>query len=159
MPPTLTAVGFGPLVAGNGTYNLGTDQQPPAAITVTSSKGGTDTGPVNVTGAAFPADPVVAQAPATLTVQQGQQVTLDGSASLNATGFSWAQVAGTPAVTLNNANTAIASFTAPATATTLTFRLTVQGPGGPQTTDEVVTVQAVAQPVANAGPAQTVLIG
>ncbi len=68
-------------------------------------------------------------------------------------------VAGTPAVTLNNANTAIASFTAPGTATTLTFRLTVQGPGGPQTTDTVVTVQPVAPPVSNAGPAQTVLIG
>ena len=114
---------------------------------------------MNVTGAAFPADPVVAQAPATLTVQQGQLVTLDGSTSLNATGFAWAQTAGTPAVTLNNANTAVATFTAPSTATTLTFTLTVQGPGGPQTTDTVVTVQAVAPPVANAGPAQTVLVG
>jgi hypothetical protein len=159
-PPTLSVVGFGTnLVAGNATFNLGTDKQPPAFITVTSSKGGTDTAPVNVLGAAFPADPVVAQAPATLTVQQGQQVTLDGSTSLNATGFSWAQVAGTPAVTLANANTATATFTAPSTATTLTFRLTVQGPGGPQTTDTVVTVQPVAPPVANAGPAQTVLVG
>jgi K319L-like, PKD domain len=35
----------------------------------------------------------------------------------------------------------------------------VQGPGGPQTTDTVVTVEAVAPPVANAGPAQTVLVG
>ena len=35
----------------------------------------------------------------------------------------------------------------------------MQGPGGPQTTDEVVTVQAVAPPVSNAGPAQTVLMG
>ena len=133
---------------------------PPAVVTVTSSKSGSDTAPVNVTGAAFPADPVTAQAPATLTVQQGQQVQLDGSASLNATGFSWAQVAGTPAVTLTNANTAIASFTAPATATTLTFRLTVQGPGGPQTTDEVVTV-AGDRPAAwrTPGRPQTVLVG
>jgi hypothetical protein len=160
VPPTMTVVGFGAtLVAGNATFNLAADQQPPAFITVTSSKGGTDTAPVNVTGAAFPADPVVAQAPATLTVQQGQLVTLDGSTSLNATGFAWAQVAGTPAVTLSNANTAVATFTAPSTATTLTFRLTVQGPGGPQTTDTVVTIQAVAPPVANAGPAQTVLVG
>src|SRR4029079_1326893 len=89
--------------------------------------------------------------------QQGQQVQLDGSSSLNATGFSWAQVAGTPTVTLSNANTAIASFTAPATATTLTFRLTVQGPGGPKTTDEVVTVAAIAPPRANAGPPHKVL--
>ena len=35
----------------------------------------------------------------------------------------------------------------------------MQGPGGPQTTDEVVTVEAVAPPRANAGPAQTVQIG
>ena len=160
VPPTLTVVGFGvTLVAGNATFNLGTDRQPPAFVTVTSSKGGTDTAPLIVSGAAFPADPVVAQAPATLTVQQGQLVTLDGSGSLNATGFSWAQVAGTPSVTLSNANTSIASFTAPSTATTLTFRLTVQGPGGPQTTDEVVTVEAVAPPRANAGPAQTVQVG
>jgi hypothetical protein len=126
---------------------------------VTSSKSGSGTAPVVVTGAALPADPVTAQAPATLTVQQGQSVQLDGSASLNATGFAWAQVAGTPAVTLSNANTSIASFTAPATATTLTFRLTVQGPGGPKTTDEVVTVAAIAPPRANAGPAQSVLAG
>ncbi len=159
-PPTLSVVGFGAvLVNGNATFKLGADQQPPAFITVTSTKGGTDTAPVIVSGAAFPADPVTAVAPPTLTVQQGQQVQLDGSGSLNATGFSWAQVAGTPAVTLTNANTAIASFTAPSTATTLTFRLTVQGPGGPQTADTVVTVQPVAPPVANAGQPQTVLVG
>jgi K319-like protein len=156
--PTLTVQGFGNLTAGAATFDL-TDLVPPGFVTVTSSKSGSATAPVTVTGAAFAPDPVTAQAPATLTVQQGQLVQLDGSASLNATGFSWAQVAGTPTVTLSNANTAIASFTAPATATTLTFRLTVQGPGGPQTTDEVVTVAAIAPPRANAGPPQTVLAG
>jgi len=156
--PTLTVVGFGPLTAGTATFDL-TDQVPPGFVTVTSSKSGSATAPVVVSGAAFAPEPVVAQAPATLTVQQGQQVQLDGSASLNATGFAWAQVAGTPAVTLANANTSIASFTAPATATTLTFRLTVQGPGGPVTTDEVVTVAAIAPPRANAGSPQSVLAG
>jgi K319-like protein len=158
-PPTLTAQGFGALTSGAATFALGADQLPPGVITVTSSKSGSGSAPVVVSGAALPADPVTAQAPATLTVQQGQQVQLDGSASLNATGFSWAQVAGTPTVTLSNANTSIASFTAPATATTLTFRLTVQGPGGPKTTDEVVTVAAIAPPRANAGPPQSVLAG
>jgi hypothetical protein len=158
-PPTLTAQGFGALTAGAATFTLGTDQLPPGIITVTSSKSGTGTAPVVVTGAAIQPDPVTAQAPATLTVQQGQLVQLDGSGSLNATGFAWAQVAGTPAVTLSNANTSIASFTAPATTTTLTFRLTVQGPGGPKTTDEVVSVAAIAPPRANAGPAQSVLAG
>jgi hypothetical protein len=126
---------------------------------VTSSKSGSGTAPVVVSGAALPAEPVLAQAPATLTVQQGQQVQLDGSASLDATGFSWAQVGGTPAVSLSDANTAIASFTAPAVETTLTFRLTVQGPGGPSTADEVVTVAPIAPPRANAGPPQSVLQG
>ena len=157
-PPTLTVQGFGNLTAGTATFAL-TDQVPPGVVTVTSAKSGSGTAPVVVTGAAMAPDPVTAQAPATLTVQQGQQVQLDGSASLNATGFSWAQVAGTPAVTLANANTSIASFTAPATATTLTFRLTVQGPSGPKTTDEVVTVAAIAPPRANAGNPQSVLAG
>jgi hypothetical protein len=157
-PPTLTVVGFGNLAAGTATFDL-TDQVPPGFVTVTSSKSGSATAPVTVTGAAFAPEPVTAQAPATLTVQQGQQVQLDGSASLNATAFSWAQVAGTPAVTLSNANTAIASFTAPATTTTLTFRLTVQGPGGPKTTDEVVNVAPIAPPRASAGQPQTVLVG
>ena len=158
-PPTLTAVGFGALTAGAATFNLAADQLPPGIITVTSSKSGSGTGPVVLSGAALAPDPVVAQAPATLTVQQGQLVRLDGSASLNATSFSWAQVAGTPAVTLAGATTPTATFTAPATATTLTFRLTVQGPGGPQTADEVVTVAPVAPPVASAGSPQTVLVG
>ena len=35
----------------------------------------------------------------------------------------------------------------------------MQGPGGPKTTDEVVTVAAIAPPRANAGPPQTVLVG
>jgi hypothetical protein len=159
VPPTLTAQGFGNLSAGTATFALGADEVPPGVLTVTSSKSGSGSAPVVVSGAAIAADPVTAQAPATLTVQQGQLVQLDGSASLNATGFSWAQVAGTPAVTLSNANTSVASFTAPATTTTLTFRLTVQGPGGPKTTDEVVSVAAIAPPRANAGPAQSVLAG
>ena len=158
-PPTLTAQGFGALSSGAATFTLGTDQLPPGIVTVTSSRSGSGTAPVTVTGAALPADPVLAQAPATLTVQQGQQVQLDGSASLNATSLSWSQLSGSPAVTLSNANTAIASFTAPSVETTLTFRLTAQGPGGPSTADEVVTVAPVAPPRANAGPAQSVLQG
>ena len=35
----------------------------------------------------------------------------------------------------------------------------MQGPGGPKTADEVVTVAAVAPPRANAGPPQTVVVG
>lgn len=59
----------------------------------------------------------------------GSLVTLDGSGSVAAagatlTGFAWTQVSG-PAVTLRNANTATAQFSAPAAGSTLVFRLTV----------------------------------
>ena len=48
------------------------------------------------------------------TVQEADTVTLDGTASLNAVDFAWVQLSG-PAVTLNNADTDTASFTAPVT--------------------------------------------
>jgi hypothetical protein len=41
----------------------------------------------------------------------------------------------------------------------MSFRLTVQGPGGPKTDEVTVTVLDVAPPVANAGPPQNVLQG
>jgi hypothetical protein len=132
---------------------------PPASVTVTSSRSGAGTAPVRVTGGAFEPDHVVAQTPPSLLVQQGQQVLLDGSASQNATAYQWTQVGGTPAVAITNAGSPVASFTAPATATTLTFRLTATGPGGPSTADTQVTVQKVAPPIANAGQPQSVLQG
>jgi hypothetical protein len=62
---------------------------------------------------------------------------LDGTGSLGATSFAWTQTAG-PAVTINNAGSALASFTAPAAASpvTLTFQLTV-GDGTSTSTDTV----------------------
>lgn len=52
---------------------------PPAAITVTSDLGGTATAAVVVSGAALVPVPVVADAGADRTVQQGQDVRLDGT--------------------------------------------------------------------------------
>lgn len=51
-PPTPTVQGFGNLAAGAATFDL-TDQVPPGFVTVTSSRSGSATAPVTVTGAAF----------------------------------------------------------------------------------------------------------
>jgi hypothetical protein len=86
-------------------------------------------------------------------------VVLDGSGTQNATAVRWSQEEGTPAVTIVDADAPVASFTAPNSATQLTFGLTAAGPGGPSTARTVVTVQPVAPPVANAGAPQSVLQG
>lgn len=65
-------------------------------------------------------------------VQQGATVMLAGSATGEATSFSWQQISG-PAVTIIDANTPNATFTAPKETATLTFELTVSGPGGSST--------------------------
>ncbi|NQU28823.1 MAG: lamin tail domain-containing protein [Candidatus Marinimicrobia bacterium] len=71
-------------------------------------------------------------------------VTLDGSASTGSiTSYSWAQI-GTPVVTITNADAAIATFTAPATAAELQFELTIAEAGGATATDTVdVSVLAI----------------
>ena len=77
----------------------------------------------------------VAKAGADREVTPGATVTLDGSKSTAPPGatlaYAWSRTAG-PAVTLNNAKTARASFTAPnvLAGTELTFRLTVTATGG-----------------------------
>ncbi|HEX5495967.1 MAG TPA: hypothetical protein VFX70_15470 [Mycobacteriales bacterium] len=150
-PPTLS----GDVVVGTETF---TDvEAPPEVVTVTSSAGGSDTEVVKVVGAAFPSDPVSADAGPDQTVQQGQTVTLDGTQSLNTTSMAWVQTSG-PAVTLTGADGAVATFTAPQTETTLGFQLIAQGPGGPATDDVIITVASVTKPVANAGPDQNVLV-
>ncbi|NQT84543.1 hypothetical protein HQ563_16090, partial [bacterium] len=46
-------------------------------------------------------------------VESGDEVTLDGSKSVNAIGFLWDQVGGEPLVEITNENEAVASFVAP----------------------------------------------
>jgi hypothetical protein len=176
IPPTLAVAGYGPLVSGSQTLSpaipdVGTDvatpaltgsvtvgtktfmnvAAPPETVSVTSAAGGTALSRVRDIGTAFASDPITADAGSDQTVQQGQKVTLDGSSSLNATSFTWVQTSG-PAVTLTGAGSAVATFTAPITATTLGFQLTAHSTSGTATDDVVVKVDAVTAPVANAGP-------
>lgn len=102
------------------------------------------------------------------TVTEGNTVTLDGSTSSDADGsissYLWEQLSGTTAV-ISNANTAIASFTAPAVADNTTdeliFRLTVTDNDGLSDTatlsifDQDVLVSNIA-PTANAGTDQSI---
>jgi hypothetical protein len=93
-------------------------------------------------------------------VAQGAQVTLDGSSSTgDIATYLWQQTSG-PSVTLNNANSAVANFTALTAGDSYTFRLTVDDnpDAQPASIDEVVvTVEDVTAPVANAGPDQPAL--
>jgi hypothetical protein len=102
-------------------------------LTVTGS-GGPVTNTVNVHVVASAPKPQ-ANAGADQVVAQDSTVTLDASGSINATGYSWTQVAG-PAVTLTGANTAKPTFRFPKQNTTLTFEVTAKGASG-SATDQV----------------------
>ena len=109
--------------------------------------------------------PPVADAGPDQTVDEGTQVTLDGSGSSDPESdplaYEWEQVSG-PSVQVNNPTSAASSFTAPDVAqdTTLTFTLTVSD-GYLDSQDQVsVVVSNINQlPVAVAGPDQVVPVG
>ncbi len=145
---TLTAVGYGTLASGS----LKTETQaPPLAVTVKSDANGEVVLPVEVTGGAHAPIAVVAQAGADQSAYEGQEVTLDGSASSGPIStYSWSGPGG---VVLSDPNSARPTFTAHARGEYV-FTLTVNGPGGPSTATVVVTVSAPAAAVANAGPDQ-----
>ncbi|HEX7029850.1 MAG TPA: PKD domain-containing protein, partial [Gammaproteobacteria bacterium] len=112
-----------------------------------------------------PPEPVIAPLAG---VEPGASAVLDGSGSLDADGavvaYEWRQLAG-PAVELTGADTALASFQAPAagTETPLLFRLLVTDDRGERSAlDLAVTVGATSgdlPPVADAGPDQIVNAG
>lgn len=161
--PTLTVDGFGVALGGTGGSVLAATIDtpfPPATVTVRSTAGGVDTEPVQVVGGAFAPIDLVAIAPLELTAIEGSLVSLDGSSSQGAPdGFSWQQMSGAP-VALSGANTAVATFSAPAGPADLTFRLTVSRlSGDSDQTLVLVHVPAAATPTADAGPDQTVAQG
>lgn len=98
--------------------------------------------------------PPTANAGADQSVTEGTSVTLAGSGADSdgtISSYAWTQVSG-PSVTLSNANTASASFTAPDVSadTTLEFKLTVTDNGGATATDTVnVTVHDTSVPGAD----------
>ncbi|GIE27423.1 hypothetical protein Ait01nite_004680 [Actinoplanes italicus] len=153
-PPALSVTGFGPI---NGPFTG--VSAPPAAITVTSTGGGSTTVPLTGTGQVFLPDIPVASAVATAGAVAGQRVTLDGSGSTGAIdSYAWSQVGG-PNVPLADATLAKASFT-PTAPGTYSFRLAVSGPGGaglPATVTVVIAGTAPAR--ADAGADQTVVRG
>ena len=114
------------------------------AFEIAAADGTAGTVTITVTGAN---DAPTADAGADATVAEGATVTLDGTGSSDPDAsttltYSWARKSGETdnAVTLTNANTASASFTAPsdiAADATLTFVLTVSD-GTASATDEVV---------------------
>jgi hypothetical protein len=131
-------------------------------LTVTDSFGLTavDTCIVNVTAGNTPP---LADAGVDQTVDEGSNVTLNGSGSIDPDGvissYQWTQTGG-PAVSLSNAFAVQPTFTAPVVGSgedSLTFNLTVTDDGGLQSSDTcIVNISWVNQPpVANAGADQT----
>ncbi|GLW28956.1 PKD domain-containing protein [Actinoplanes regularis] len=154
-PGVLSVTGYGPITGTAFTNVL----VPPAAITVTSSGGGSATASLVGSGATFGPDAPVAAASSDSTAVSGQTVKLDGTGSAGAIdSYRWEQTEG-PAVTLTGGTTASASFV-PTAPGTYTFALTVTGPGGQGAPATVkVTVVPATVPVANAGADQTVTRG
>ena len=131
-------------------------------LTVTDALNQSSSNTVTITVNDVAADPApVANAGSDQIVLEGSAVNLNGSASSDNAGiisYVWTQTSGT-AVTLNNANTVSASFTAPSVVSTeaLVFQLTVTDTANQSSSDTVlVTVNNDNPPSANAGPNQVV---
>jgi hypothetical protein len=148
--PALNVVGFGPLVGGQATFNT---PAPPAVVKVTSSAGGSDSSMLTTSGAGFAALAPVAQFVAPVTVQVGDPVPLDGTASIGTiTDYAWTTDDGT--VTPDPANPALATWTPSAVDAAATITLTVTGPGGSNAATNTVDVTAPIVVLADAGPDQ-----
>ncbi|HEU4687167.1 MAG TPA: PKD domain-containing protein, partial [Vicinamibacterales bacterium] len=148
----------GPPVTLSSSSTAATSFTAPAAATsltfqlgVTDNAGATRTDTVVVEVNA----PPIANAGADQSVKTGASVTLSGSGSdPNGTiaSYAWTQTSGTP-VTLTGANTATPTFTAPASAATLAFQLTVTDNQGATHLDAVaIAVKALLAPTIGRQP-------
>jgi hypothetical protein len=146
----LSVEGFGALT--NGTLTATGVTMPPHSVTVVATEGGAQDGsttaPVMVTGSdagqEVPQAGNIAGLPTE--VAMGQTVTLDASSSTNVTSFAWSASAGT--IVADAGNPALATFTAPSTAGTVTITLTTQGPEGERVFTRTVEVQGASVPTA-----------
>jgi hypothetical protein len=148
-------VTFSPVYAGNNginfqTYNISFPPVTGDAIRLDGTPGGSATfisvGELRVFAATGgPPGLPVANAGANQSVATGSTVTLDGSASFDPAGgtltYSWTQTAG-PSVTLSSLTAQKPTFTAPATAATLTFSLVVQDATGSSSPAQVTVTVA-----------------
>ena len=135
-------------------------------LTVTDAGGLQSSDTVIVNVAPVVNGPPIADAGPDQTVNTGQSVILDGSASSDPddgiASYLWTQTSGA-AVTLSDVNAAQPTFTA-LDAGSFTFQLTVTDNGGLQASDStIVNVQSVSggdePPIADAGPKQEVMEG
>ena len=137
---------FTPTAAGDYTFDL----------TVTGG-GATSTDDVTIT---VNSNPPVVSAGENQSVVTNALVTLDGSNSTTPTGaltYRWEQTSG-PSVTLSSATVVKPTFT-PTAAGTYVFKLTVSSSTGTATGTVTITATAPQNPVANAGPDQSVYTG
>jgi hypothetical protein len=99
-------------------------------LTVTGEDGSSASSSVTVNISRPIATPTVAEAGTHQTVNQGIEVTLDGSATSGATEYSWKLLSGPAPVSISGSNTVIAKFISPKKVGTWVFELTAIGPGG-----------------------------
>src|ERR671923_1953606 len=139
--PTVTLTDENTATAKFDAPSVSTNTELTFKLTVTDNDGATATDSVKVT-INNENQPPTANAGSDQTVNEGDTVALDGSASTDTDGtiasYSWTQTAGT-AVTLSDASSATPSFTAPDvdSTDTLTFELTVDDGNGHTATDTV----------------------